>query len=58
MKRSTNNTVSSRCHERKILAAQVAEFLQLGGKITLIDLTLNREKVKPKGSVWQGNERQ
>jgi len=55
MKTTTNNTISSRCSERQILAKQVAEFLKLGGKITIVDGMKHTHEVKPKGSVWQSS---
>jgi len=58
MKTSTNNTISSRCNERQILAKQVAEFLKLGGKITIVDGLKKDVDVKLKGSVWQNSELQ
>jgi len=58
MKTSTNNTISSRCTERQILANQVAEFLKLGGRITIVDGLKKHIDVKIKGSVWQSSELQ
>jgi len=58
MKTSTNNTISSRCTHRQILAKQVAEFLKLGGKITIVDGLKKHADVKIKGCVRQSSELQ